>query len=183
MRLFFIFLILSYQNVCYGCENAENRTWKILNRMKMCIFFLFCLNITFLIEYCPSEDTEDCCMFSRRQIKLNWPWSWNSKVFTPRLLMLVFPSGASVSVWIFCNSCMSPSVVLGVKRWISKSYSHCWKGFKYTKMLENQIIVGAEGFFWRTADSWTVQDKQGTCEQLSLNKQTQLRIIQVTTQY
>ncbi len=24
---FFVFLILSYQNACYGCENAENRTW------------------------------------------------------------------------------------------------------------------------------------------------------------
>ncbi len=23
----FIFVILSYQNACYGCENAENRTW------------------------------------------------------------------------------------------------------------------------------------------------------------
>ncbi len=23
---FFIFPILSYQNACYGCENAENRT-------------------------------------------------------------------------------------------------------------------------------------------------------------
>ncbi len=24
---FFVFLILSYQNACYGCENAENRNW------------------------------------------------------------------------------------------------------------------------------------------------------------
>ncbi len=24
---FFVFLILSYQNACYGCENTENRTW------------------------------------------------------------------------------------------------------------------------------------------------------------
>ena len=28
---------------------------------------------------------------------------------------------------------MSPSVVLSVKRWISKSYSHFWKGFKYAE--------------------------------------------------
>ncbi len=35
---------------------------------------------------------------------------------------------------------------------------------------------GPEGFFWRTADSLTVQDKQGTREQLSLNKKTSLRI-------
>ncbi len=25
--VFFVFLILSYQNACNGCENAENRTW------------------------------------------------------------------------------------------------------------------------------------------------------------
>ncbi len=37
----------------------------------------------------------------------------------------------------------------------------CWK----TKEL-----VGPEGFFWRTAGSLTVQDKQETHEQLSLNK-------------
>ncbi len=28
---------------------------------------------------------------------------------------------------------MSPPIVLHVKRWISKSYSHCWKGFKYAE--------------------------------------------------
>ncbi len=28
---------------------------------------------------------------------------------------------------------MSPSVVLSVKIWISKSYSHFWKGFKYAE--------------------------------------------------
>ncbi len=33
-------------------------------------------------------------------------------------------------------------------------------------------FVGAEGFFRRTAGSLTVQDNQGTREQLSLNKQT-----------
>ncbi len=25
--VFFVFLILSYQNACYGCEDPENRTW------------------------------------------------------------------------------------------------------------------------------------------------------------
>ncbi len=39
-------------------------------------------------------------------------------------------------------------------------------------MLENQRICGEpEGFFWRTADSLTVQDKQGTHEQLSQRKE------------
>ncbi len=32
--------------------------------------------------------------------------------------------------------------------------------------------MAPEGFFRRTAESLTVQDKQGTREQLSLNKQT-----------
>ncbi len=45
-------------------------------------------------------------------------------------------------------------------------------------------FVGPEGFFWRTADSLSVQDKQGTHEKLSLNKQQQqLWIILVTTQF
>ncbi len=26
---------------------------------------------------------------------------------------------------------MSPSIALSVKRWILKSYSHCWRGFRY----------------------------------------------------
>ncbi len=44
-------------------------------------------------------------------------------------------------------------------------------------MLENQRIcefVGAEGFFWRTADSLTVQDKQGTHEQLNSKNKKKL---------
>ncbi len=28
---------------------------------------------------------------------------------------------------------MIPPIVLHVKRWISESYSHCWKGLKYAK--------------------------------------------------
>ncbi len=42
--------------------------------------------------------------------------------------------------------------------------------FKYTQMLENQRICGTWRIFWRTAGSFTVQDKQETHEQLSLNK-------------
>ncbi len=50
-------------------------------------------------------------------------------------------------------------------------------------MLETKEFVEAEGFFRITEGSLTVQDKQETREQLSLNKKTQLWIIQVTTQY
>jgi len=31
---------------------------------------------------------------------------------------------------------LSPSIVLGVKRWISKSYSNSWKGLKYSEKLK-----------------------------------------------
>ncbi len=45
-------------------------------------------------------------MFPRRQNKFNLPWSSNWKSFHPWLLMHSFSSGASVSVWTFCNSCV-----------------------------------------------------------------------------
>ncbi len=43
--VFFIFVILSYQNACYGCENAENQTWSDLfyDRWK---FQRQCVNVT-----------------------------------------------------------------------------------------------------------------------------------------
>ncbi len=28
---------------------------------------------------------------------------------------------------------MRPSIALSVNRWVSKSYSYCWKGFKYAE--------------------------------------------------
>ncbi len=76
----------------------------------------------------------------------------------------------------WCNNCIWVyDFLLGVKRWISKSYSHkviVGKGSNTQKCWKTKGFVWAEGFFWRTADSWTVQDKQGTHEQLSLNKHT-----------
>ncbi len=44
---------------------------------------------------------------------------------------------------------MSASVVLSVKRWISKSYSHCWKGFK--KKIQNQKICGTWRIFLKNS--------------------------------
>ncbi len=55
------------------------------------------------------------------------------------------------------------------------------KIYKNTGKPENSWDL--KDFSRRTADSLTVQDKQGTHEQLSLNKNTQLWIIQGTTQY
>ncbi len=127
--------------------------------------------IFFSIYYCPSEATEDTCMFPGRQIKYNLPWSSNSKsVHPPALnascvllehqwmfepfLIVVFES-------INCPQCEKMDL---------KSYSHCWKGFKYAKLLENCRIYRT----WRiclknsaqfncseqTRDSWTTITKQ-----------------------
>ncbi len=60
--------------------------WKLLNRMKISNFFLLLKYIYFSIYYCPSEATEDTCMFPGRQIKYNLPWSSNSKSFHPPAL-------------------------------------------------------------------------------------------------
>ncbi len=63
----------------------------------------------------------------------------------------------------------------------SQNHSVIVKGSNTLKCWKTKSFVGPEGFFWRTADSLTVQDKQGTHEQLSLNRETQLWIIQITT--
>ncbi len=80
--------------------------WKLLNRMKISNFFLLLKYIYFSIYYCPSEATEDTCMFPGRQIKYNLPWSSNSKSFHPRLLMhRVFFWSISECLNLF-NSCV-----------------------------------------------------------------------------
>ncbi len=80
-----------------------SRGWKLLNRMKMCTVFLFCLNIIFFYYYyCPSEVTEDTYMFPRRQNKLNLPWSSNSKRFHPPTLnasTIIFSCGLYVNIF------------------------------------------------------------------------------------
>ncbi len=73
---------------------------------------------------------------------------------------MVFASGASVSIWNFCNSCIwvpqlslekMDTVIVGK----GSNTQKCWK---------TKDFLGPEGFFWRTAGSLTVQDKQGTHE-------------------
>jgi len=80
---------------------------------------------------------------------------------------------------------MNPSVVLSMKDGSQNHTVIVGKGSKNTqKCCKTKEFVGPEGFFCRTADSLTVQDKQGTHEQLSLNKKKKktLLIIQVKTQ-
>ncbi len=167
---------------CFRRKNHALRAgaWKLLNWMEMCKFFLFCLNIIFFHLVLPFRSYKRC-MFPRRQNKLNWPWSSNSKSFhAPALNAWFF---LLEHQWVFEPSVIVVYESLSVKRCISKSYSHCWKGFKYAKMLENQRICGSWRIFLKNSSSLTVQDKQGTHEQLSLNAHTQLWIIQLTTQY
>ncbi len=85
----------------------------------------------------------------------------------------MLPSWASVNVSIFCNSCVWVPQFSSV--WNDGSQNHTvnvGKGSNTQKMLENQRMCGAGGFFWRTAGSWTAQDQQGTHEQLSQNIKT-----------
>ncbi len=60
---------------------------------------------------------------------------------------------------------MSPSIVLSVKRWISKSYSQCWKGIKYAEDAGKSKNV-------QELEDFSAQDKQETHEQLSQNIKT-----------
>ncbi len=67
--VFFVFLILSYQNACYGCENAENRTWSeffydgrkfrrqcvnMIDTTWGCIYFLTCKHFGRVMTFRPS---------------------------------------------------------------------------------------------------------------------------------
>ncbi len=91
-----------------------------------------------------------------------------------------FPSEASVSVLIFCNSCIwVPQFSSVWKDWSQNHTVIVGKGSN-TQTYWKTKFVGAEEFFW-TAGNVSVQDKQETYEQLS-HKKTQLWI-QVTTQY
>ncbi len=76
----------------------------LLNRMEMCTFLLFCLNIIFfhlVLHYFISTEPPP----------MEHQWA-----FEP-------------SVIVAYESLGYPQC----ERWISKSYSHCWKGLKYTK--------------------------------------------------
>ncbi len=84
---------------------------------------------------------------------------------------MVVPSGASLSIWTFCNSCIWVPQLSSV--WKDGSQTHtviAGKGSNTQKCWKTKEFVWPEGFFWRTAGSLTVQDKQGTHKQLLLNK-------------
>ncbi len=95
------------------------------------------------------------------------------KVFTPRLLMHRVPSGASVNVWTFFNSCVWVHQLSSV--WKDGSQNHtvtAEKGSNMQKCWKTAESTERGGFVWRTVLSSTVQNKQGTHEQPTQNKRT-----------
>ncbi len=148
--------------------------WKLLNRMKISNFFLLLKYIYFSIYYCPSEATEDTCMFPGRQIKYNLPWSSNSKSFHPPALnascfllehqWMFEPFLIVVFESINCPQCekMDLKIIQSLLERV-QICNRCWK-------TEGSTERG--GFVWRTVLSSTVQNKQGTHEQPTQNKRT-----------
>ncbi len=121
--------------------------------------------------------TEDSYMFSRKQIKFNLPWFLNKKIIhAPALNAWFFllenqwAFESSVKVVNESFSCTLFFFFFFLRKDGSQNHSHCWKGFKYTKMLENQRICGTWIIFLKnsrpfncsgqTRDSWTTITKQ-----------------------
>ncbi len=102
------------------------------------------------------EAIEDTYMFPRRQNKcMNLIFKFR-KSLPPALNAVCFlPEHQCLNLCVELHS--SPSVAVIVKRWMLKSYSHCWEGIKYAK---EEDCVGPGGFPWRTACSLTAQYKQ-----------------------
>ncbi len=90
--------------------------------------------------------TETWCI-KKRGVE-NFEQGENQKLFTPGSFL-----EHQWRFWNFFTSCVwRPSIVLSVKKWISKSYSHCWmKGSNMQKSWENWRICRTWGFLWRTA--------------------------------
>ncbi len=70
-------LMLQKKKTCIKSQGVEN--FEQNEDVYICLVLPKCQ--FFFILYCPSEATEDSYMFSRRQIKLNLPWSSNVYVY------------------------------------------------------------------------------------------------------
>ncbi len=109
-------------------------------------------------------------MFPRRQNKFYLPISSNLKSPPPPFALnawcCLLEHQYMFSPFVIVMHNISPSIVLSVKRWISKSYGQCWKGFKYAE------DAGKPKNVQELEDFLTAQDKQGTHEQLSQNIKT-----------
>ncbi len=72
---------ITEDSITHWCSRRRNHAlrepWKLLNRMTMCIFFLFCLNIIFTFRKKLQKIQKISYMFSRRINMLTLPWSSN----------------------------------------------------------------------------------------------------------
>ncbi len=149
--------------------------------MKISNFFLLLKYIFFSIYYCPSEATEDTCMFPEDKLSTIYLDLQIQKVFS--LPALNASCVLLEHQWMFepfLIVCLSPSMVLSVKRWMSKSYSHCWKGFKYANMLENCRIYRTWRICLKNSAQFNCSEQTRTHEQPTQTKE-QSWIIQVTS--
>ncbi len=111
--------------------------WKLLNRMKISNFFLLLKYIFFSIYTALRKQQKILACFPEDKLSTIYLDLQIQKVFTPRLLMhRVFFWSISECLNLFNSLCLSPSIVLSVKRWISNHTVTAGKGFKYAKMLE-----------------------------------------------
>ncbi len=123
------------------------RKCRLLNRMKMCIFFLFCLNIIFVLFSSDLQKLQKILTcFPEDKLNTIYPDLQIQKVFTPWLLMHV--------VILLEHRWAFESCVIVVYESLScpqcekmdlKSIHIVGKGSKYTKMVQNQRICGS----WR----------------------------------
>ncbi len=151
----------------------KSRGVKTFERMKI---FLILLKYHFFFSFSTAllEATEDTCMLPGRQIKYNLPWSSNSKSFHPPALnvscfllehqWMFEPFLIVVFESLNCPQCekMDLKIIQSLLERV-QICKRCWK---------TEDSAGHGGFIWRTVLSSTVQNKQGTHEQPSLNKRT-----------
>ncbi len=108
-------------------------------------------NLICLLENMSSVDLKGITKWKKMTFRQKYTHLHSVQKFSrPALNACVFPSGASVSVWIFCNSCI----------WVPQ-LSSVWKdGFQRRRwriFLKNSRQFNCSG---QTRDSWTTITKQ-----------------------
>ncbi len=135
----------------------------------------------FSIYYCPSEATEDTCMFPGRQIKYNYLDLQIQKVFTPRLLMhRVFFWSISECLNLF-NSCVWVPQLSSV--WKDGSQNHtvtAGKGSNMQKCWKLQNLQNVEDLSEEQCSVQLFRTNKGLMNNQHKTKE-QSWIIQVTS--
>ncbi len=79
---FFVFVMLSSQNACYGCENAENRTWSTLFLCRTKVSEAVCKrdwhNVRSYLFFNVQEFRTQCAK-TLTSVTYTWPWSTKPK--------------------------------------------------------------------------------------------------------